>query len=175
MDVLFVCIGNTCRSPMAEAVVRHLVQQRSLPVRVRSAGLRAGETIAPEAGAALRSRGIEPVRQQAVQLTEELVADAVLVLCATEEHRRVLVEAVPECAARAFVWGDFVARAAALPVSSLDELLAELAHRPRTAGHDLADPIGKGQQAYDEAAAVIEGLATRTIDILQGTLATDPG
>ena len=174
MDLLFVCIGNTCRSPMAEAFVRHLVEQRSLPVRVRSAGLRAGDTIAPEAEIALRSRGVEPVRQDAVQLTEDMVADAVLVLCATEEHRRVLVEAVPDCAGRAFVWGDFVARAANRQASSLDELLTDLAPRRPTSGHDLVDPIGKGQQAYDEAAAVIEGLAISTIDLLRGTLATDP-
>jgi len=177
-EILFVCMGNTCRSPMAEAITGHLIDERSLPVRVGSAGLRAGESIAPEAVVALRNRGIVPARQDAVQLTKDMVDDAVLVLCATEEHRRVLVEAVPECAGRAFVWGDFVSRAqravrrpAPRPgPRGLEGLVAELAHQPGEPGHDLADPIGKGQRAYDEAAAAIERLARGTVDLLQGDL-----
>ncbi len=73
--VLFVCTGNTCRSPMAEAVARHLITERYLALpdgirelsspeyEVSSAGLYAneGSPITPNAVKALESAGIEPL------------------------------------------------------------------------------------------------------------------
>lgn len=38
MNILFVCLGNICRSPMAEGVLRHLAAQRDLPWKIDSAG-----------------------------------------------------------------------------------------------------------------------------------------
>ncbi len=38
-SILFVCTGNICRSPTAEAVLRHLAQEQSLELRIESAGL----------------------------------------------------------------------------------------------------------------------------------------
>ncbi|MHB1950937.1 MAG: low molecular weight protein-tyrosine-phosphatase [Acidiferrobacteraceae bacterium] len=62
--VLFVCLGNICRSPMAEGVFRHLVQQAGLEDRIRtdSAGTHAyhvGEPPDKRACAAVRGRGID--------------------------------------------------------------------------------------------------------------------
>ncbi|HBF15400.1 MAG TPA: hypothetical protein DDW30_06930, partial [Clostridiales bacterium] len=73
--VLFVCTGNTCRSPMAEAVARHLLEERrlALPETIRaltvpefevsSAGLYAteGDPITENAVRALEEVGIEPL------------------------------------------------------------------------------------------------------------------
>jgi len=63
--VCFVCTGNTCRSPMAEAVANAWAQERGRrDLRAYSAGLSAleGDPIARHAKEALEKRGIEPVK-----------------------------------------------------------------------------------------------------------------
>lgn len=64
--VLFVCTGNTCRSPMAAAVLNDLALRRDREIVAASAGLFAsdGEPITPAALGALRAAGIMPVAQR---------------------------------------------------------------------------------------------------------------
>lgn len=160
---------------MAEAIVQRLLAERHLPVRVRSAGIRAGVALAREARVALRNRGINTVARKAVQLTEEMVTHADLTLCAAEEHHVIVAGAIPAAAARTFVWGDFVERALPLDHQGcLEELLAELGHTAPVPGCDLADPVGRGQAAYDETAAVIDRLGRRTVPVLEHVLAPGP-
>ena len=62
MRVVFVCTGNICRSPSAEAVLRHLVTAEGLPVEVGSAGTggwHVGDDADPRTLKALRSRGYD--------------------------------------------------------------------------------------------------------------------
>ena len=71
--VLFVCAGNTCRSPMAEGVLRHLLDKAGLAeqVSVDSAGTQAGRVGAPpdaRAQAVAAWHGIDLARQRARRL-----------------------------------------------------------------------------------------------------------
>jgi protein-tyrosine phosphatase len=167
MNVLFVCTGNTCRSPMAEAIMRRLVDQAGMAVHVQSAGLRSESTVAPPAIETLEKRGIHIGQRPSVQLTEDMVADATLTLCATTEQRGILVEAIPTSESRVFVWGDFVARASALGSrTDMHELLERLSEGEPEPNHDLADPVGQDQAVYEEMADKIEQLAVATLDIL---------
>jgi protein-tyrosine-phosphatase len=165
MDVLFVCTGNTCRSPMAEAIMRRLVEDRDLAISVDSAGLHAETIIAPKAVRALQRRGIEVQGRAAVQLTEEMVDDASLVLCMTEEQRRTLAEAVPRSAERIFAWGDFVARAAAGSPPDRIPPIGQAAHLE--GAYDIPDPAGQDDAIYEGTAAAIEALAVATLRVLK--------
>ena len=62
LRVCFVCTGNTCRSPMAEAVVNHLAAEEGRGIRAFSAGLYAcvGDPIAQNAVTALENAEIKP-------------------------------------------------------------------------------------------------------------------
>ena len=90
--VLFICTGNTCRSPMAEGIARHLLESGAVEgvgsgLFVASAGVFAsdGIPISPESADALARRGIE-ADIRSTRLTPEMVRKADLVLGMTASH-----------------------------------------------------------------------------------------
>ena len=89
MLVLFVCTGNTCRSPLAEAIARDLATKRQLhDLDFRSAGTSAWEGAPASDGAMLvgLERGLDLNTHRARQLTRELVDSADLVLAMGPHH-----------------------------------------------------------------------------------------
>ena len=130
---LFVCTGNTCRSPMAAAVFRKLLAARlqcseeDLPAngyRIVSAGLAAlqGAPAAPEAIELVESRGGRLSRHQSQPLSSRLLAQADYVFTMTNSHRTTILQHHPE----------------------LDTRVRTLADD----GSDVADPIGMGMNEY---------------------------
>lgn len=72
--VLFVCLGNICRSPMAEFVLRDMAQKRGVAGQLQIASAatscyEVGNPVYPPAAAQLRRHGIDPAGKRAVQLT----------------------------------------------------------------------------------------------------------
>jgi protein-tyrosine phosphatase len=95
--LLFVCTGNTCRSPMAEVIARARARQRGLDVEVYSAGLMTGPG-SPAAGHARRlaaDRGLDLAAHRTTVLTPDLLAMSDLVLGMTERHVDALRPAMP--------------------------------------------------------------------------------
>lgn len=93
--ILFVCTGNTCRSPLAEAIARREAARSSLEGwEWRSAGTLAVSGGPASAGAreAARSHDLSLEEHRSRPLTAELVEWADLVVCMGESHRRVLAE-----------------------------------------------------------------------------------
>ena len=92
--VLFVCTGNTCRSPMAEAALRRELKRRKFTgISVRSAGLHAeeGSTLSPNSAQALKEAKISVLKSfRPRRLTEKMVKESLLVICMTEHHREAL-------------------------------------------------------------------------------------
>ncbi len=92
--IVFVCTGNTCRSPMAEAALRKELRRRKITgYTVSSAGLHAeaGSALSPNSAQALREAKISVNKSfRPKQLTEKTVKSAYLVVCMTERHRAAL-------------------------------------------------------------------------------------
>src|SRR5690606_38943413 len=89
MHLLFICTGNTCRSPMAEAIARALASERGLDdVTVGSAGVSAVEGSAASDGATLVAleRGLDLSLHRARPLTRELLEEADVVLAMGPPH-----------------------------------------------------------------------------------------
>jgi protein-tyrosine-phosphatase len=140
--ILFVCTGNTCRSPMAEALAQHWLSadpaDPAAPggdLLVASAGVAAAEgaRTSPETLEVLTRRGIA-FSGRAKQLSAEMIRAARWVLCMTHGHAE---------AARALVAGSPQDMA---KIRVLDE------------DGDIEDPIGMGQDAYDAVAARLESI-----------------
>jgi protein-tyrosine phosphatase len=138
--VLFVCTGNTCRSPMAELLMRARLAQslkcsldelEARGVVVVSAGIAAAPGCPPssEAVEIMREYGLDLTRHEAQPLTEQLVRHADLILTMTHSHMQSIVERWPTAADRTCV------------------LLPEKV--------DVADPIGQTVGAYRQCAAQI--------------------
>lgn len=88
-NILFVCTGNTCRSPLAEGIARHRIGERGWPhVSVGSAGIAAanGEPAAAHAVVVARERGIDLEAHASRHLTPELIDWADLILAMAPGH-----------------------------------------------------------------------------------------
>lgn len=90
--IIFICTGNTCRSPMAAALCRKLAAQRGLQLAVESMGLAAcpGDPATPEAAAALSEIGLDLSTHRARQADPASLAAAHRIVCMTRSHRIIL-------------------------------------------------------------------------------------
>lgn len=91
--VLFVCTGNTCRSPMAEYLLRNKIKARKIRWwDVSSCGIRAevGGTISKNSFAALAEKGISAEKFSPRQLTQKLIDSSTIVICMTAAQKQML-------------------------------------------------------------------------------------
>lgn len=137
MHVLFVCTGNTCRSPLAEAIARKVSAERGLSdIDASSAGTSAWEGASASDGALLvgLERGLDLNAHRSRQLDRELVADADLILAMGPHH---------------------LERVEALGGEGKAHLLTAYASRGTNA-RPINDPMGGDLDVYRATAAELE-------------------
>lgn len=96
MQILFVCTGNTCRSPMAQALLTKMAQEKGVLLSCDSAGVAVnpGSAFSKEAALVLKEAfDIPDFDHKAKPVTESLLKDSDLLIAMTENHRRLLTQA----------------------------------------------------------------------------------
>lgn len=146
-SVLFVCTGNTCRSPMAAALARSVLGDRkgvdpeellAAGVRVRSAGVSAlpGGAATPEAAEAVRALGADLSAHASQPVTADMIQDADVIYTMTDAHRRAVLTLNPGASGKTI---------------RLDP------------ERDISDPIGMSQAVYAQSAAMIHDAVLRRV------------
>ncbi|KUL40696.1 arsenate reductase/protein-tyrosine-phosphatase family protein [Actinoplanes awajinensis] len=180
--VLHVCMGNICRSPMAERLLARAVRDRAgdgteplvRSVSAGTGGWHEGEEMNPPAARQVRARRGSTDGFEARKLRGGFIDEADLILTATADQYDYVVALRPEAAARTFVLGEFGrllngVDAAALPageakpdaVHERGTAIVAAVHRLRAGetpliSDDLDDPWGRGDQTFQRVGEEIE-------------------
>jgi len=144
-EILFVCTGNTCRSPLAEAVARQEIARLGVQCTVSSAGTGAVDGAPASALAVLvaREAGLELSAHRSQPLTRALVLHADLVLAMGPQQRYLARLLAPEAEERVHVLRDYAEGSAS--------------------GGEVADPMGGGPEVYRHTLREIQALVGQSL------------
>ena len=138
---LFVCTGNTCRSPMAEAFFNLIARENGLPMRGISAGLSvSADEVSKYAIKTAAKYGVDLSNHRPRPLTPDLIDEVNLILAMTSRHKREIDERFPSAQAKSWT------------------LLSFIGERG-----DIDDPFGGSLEEYRECAQRLWEAVNRVI------------
>lgn len=129
--ILTVCIGNICRSPTAEYLLRERLASRDIQLGSAGLGALAGYPMDATALQLLAEQGIDGAAHRARQLTPAMLREADLVLGMEKNHVDAMVRLAPEASGKIFI---------------LDKWLQ---------GRDIPDPYRQQRPAFEQAYGMI--------------------
>lgn len=147
MNILFICTGNICRSPMAEYILNHLARERALDMHAISAGCSDWEAEGSATANAIKAvrelYGIDMTMHRAQHVTSRLAEGIDLIVAMETHHAAYVREMLPDYDARV-------------------KLLHEWGYGDKNSG--VADPWGQNMQVYKACAQEIYDAVNAALD-----------
>ncbi len=151
MNILFVCIRNTCRSSMAEGILKEKLKQiDEMGINVLSAGIRAfeGEPANDKAIKVLEAIGIDIKSHRARQLTDDVIFHSNLILTMTVSHKNIIND---------YINKKKVEKSLCPRVFTLKEFAHKISSKKVNRNNlDIADPYGMDYNVYEQSMQEIE-------------------
>lgn len=151
-SILFVCTGNSCRSVMAEGILKKRLRELGKDdIHVYSAGTKATDWFPPmaETTQVMKESGVEIDDFRSKKLTDSMIRNADLILTMERAHKEDIIERVPEAAHKTYVLREFGYSGKTYPE-----------------GIDIPDPIGRPIKDYKRCLAILEKEIERIVKIL---------
>ncbi|MCX5678782.1 MAG: low molecular weight protein arginine phosphatase [Candidatus Omnitrophica bacterium] len=133
-SVLFVCTGNTCRSVMAEAILRkRLDELGKKEIEAHSAGIRALNGLSPseETIEVMKEEGVDVSGFRTKNITVDMIKKADLILAMEDAHKDEILALAPAARSKTYLLKEYGS-----------------SHAFNSRGHGIDDPIGKHVEEY---------------------------
>jgi protein-tyrosine-phosphatase len=193
-SILVLCTGNVCRSPIAEGMLRDLLEERfeGAAPTVASAGTAGWEGSGADPGsiAAAAEVGVDISGHRARRVDPDEVRQATVVLAMAAEHRDELTRLLPEAVGRTFTLKELVRLLESLPqggpggdpddvlarrVDEADELRRDLRRPVSARDDDVVDPLGRRMSVFRGVAADLREWCGRLVVGLFGPVPARTG
>ena len=149
-EILFVCTGNTCRSPIAEALCKRMLEERNMDndYSCCSAGVYAfeGDNASYEAVLVAKQESLDISNHYARTLNHDMVKNAYIILTMTINHKRMILDVYPEAQDKVFTLKEFA------EYSKYD--------------NDVTDPFGMDEEAYAACFREVKTVLLKMLDRL---------
>ena len=172
-NVLFICMANLSRSPMAEGLLRRRAAERGITIEVGSAGFMFdGKPPSEHAATVMEEVGIDISEHRSRIVSPDLVLGSTLILTMERTHARTLAVDVPEAKDRIHTLGAASRELHRMIGPSFEQRVTQLGGKRLAADllgrgpDELADPYGGSRRLYRRTLARLDDLMVGILDAL---------